>query len=84
MRGSHAMTDRRWTATVTVDGVTLDADLPEQDLMRETRDAAAAQAALLADGEHAEVTMFKTTKAHGTRQERTYSVFTYRGRTHIQ
>lgn len=65
---------RRWTATIEIDGVVLDATLSSSDLKQDqTRQAIADVAALGED--KASIEVYKTTKANGTVRDRSWAVY---------
>lgn len=68
---------RTWTATINLgDGEEIPVTEYTWDVLRETTKAAAIEAgSLLAPGEEARITLYKTTKARGTEKDRTFNVY---------
>jgi len=61
------MKNRTWTATITVHGETFDAELSPANLKRDQLQQTAREASeYLENGDHANINIYKTTKAHGT------------------
>lgn len=76
---------RRWTATITVEDETFDADLSEGDLKKDQMNAAAREAGeYLEEGDSAGIALYKTTQAHGTVQDTRRQVIRYQGKLVIQ
>lgn len=80
---STTATDRTWTAKITVGNEVFEAQLSEYDLKRDQTQAAVREIAALIEAgitDHARVTLYKTTKAHGTREDANVRVWWERGK----
>jgi len=76
---------RTWTATITVSGETVDADLSDANLKADQLKSAVREAvAYLDEGGHAEVKIYKTTKTHGTVLDTSRTVTPLGGKVFVQ
>lgn len=79
------MTNRRWTATIVQGNGEVEADLSEADLKADQMKLAIREAVgYLNNGEHCEVVILKTTKAHGTVVDTSRTVSLVDGKVWVQ
>lgn len=79
------LTNRTWTATITVHGETFDAELSPANLKRDQLQRTAREASeYLGNGDHAEIDIYKTTKAHGTVVDTSRTVSLVDGKVWVQ
>ena len=79
------LTNRTWTATITVHGETFAADESELNLKADQLKATVREAvAYLEDGDRAEVDIYKTTKTRGTVRDTSRTVSLVDGKVWVQ